>query len=162
MEPTLILNLSTDDEKSLIKEPTRNKPSPQQDIAEEAMLAYDDADDSETEGRSRGTNNEEAATLAFADLATQAYCTEEEDQSDGEVDEVSRKTEQALDPTLKYDMQPESPQDARPHLAEAETLPYCPETESDTDNEREQGVEPTLKYDMGVEGDSEGARGTVN
>ena len=101
MEPTLILNLSTDDEKSLIKEPTRNKPSPQQDIAEEATLAYDDADDSETEGRSRGTNNEEAATLVFADLeddddddddttvATQAYGMNDDDEEEAtpEMDE---------------------------------------------------------------------------
>ncbi|XP_038057309.1 mediator of DNA damage checkpoint protein 1-like isoform X2 [Patiria miniata] len=189
VEPTMILNLSTDDETSPVKRPARPKPYPQQEAAgapekhpqgytdedgETSTLAYtdlatqaycadtddqsdDDADKSSKERpQARDTSeNDDEPTLAFPDLATQAFCTETDEQSD-EDDEFGirskRRAVQTLDPTVKYDMQEESP-DAGPDQGE---------TDSDADVQKRRVVEPTLKYDMDVEDDDKRSKVKVD
>ncbi|XP_033644760.1 mediator of DNA damage checkpoint protein 1-like isoform X2 [Asterias rubens] len=156
LEPTLLLNLSSDDDKN--KPYQRSLSSDHHGIEEEATMAYDETT-SESDEHPQGPNNEEAETLAFADLATQAFCPEDSDEA---VDVPGSKSVPVLEPTLKYDMQSASLEDCKPKQAEAETVPDIPKTESDTDDDkREQGVEPTLKYDMGIEGSKEEERGDL-
>ncbi|XP_022102274.1 mediator of DNA damage checkpoint protein 1-like [Acanthaster planci] len=195
LEPTLIFNLSTDDETSPAKRPGRPKHYPQHKDAIEAKkspqghsdedgetstLAYtdlatqaycpdtDDQSDKEADesvggktavakGRPRGNmspDDMEASTLAFPDLATQAYCADTDDQSDedDEFDLRKRRAMNTLDPTLKYDMESESPG----------TGPDQAKTDSDINDQRTKEAEPTLRYDMGVAVDKSGPEGNVD